>query len=37
MANNSNAQAKKLLPVLILGTFIVVGYALLVRIFALKE
>jgi len=35
MSNKS--EVKKLLPMLVLGTVIVVGYTLLVRIFALKE
>lgn len=38
MAGNNNwVMVKRVVPSLLIGTVIVVGYALLVRIFALKE
>ncbi|MBA7608356.1 hypothetical protein ES703_15533 [subsurface metagenome] len=37
MANNNWVMVKRVVPPLVIGTVVIVGYALLVRIFALKE
>ena len=33
----ANSDVKKLIPALVVSTFVVAGYALLVRIFALRK